>query len=412
MGRYVPPDVEGTVSGNQLHNKRHPIGSSAAPQTVRFEMPFPVWCGTCARPTIIGQGVRFNATKRRVGHYHSTPIFSFTFRHADCGGELEVRTDPAATEYVVSRGGRRREAAGLEDQDLVSPEALKRASLANLASRGLGGGAESSKQADREAAFAHLEKTIADRAALARASTRVDELAAESDRLGWDDPYARNALLRRGFRAGRKERERAAAADADVRARLGLDDDAVVLGPELDVDRVRAALVDFGHVADDDDDDDKALTKPLFAPGHDRNDGVTPKHGSDGARIKGKDVDTAPTTARSSPGPSRGPLGQANNNKSKSVAKKEKTREGLIQEIGRNTRKIKDPFLEGWSRDSPQRPIALAGLKRKRKREEEDATTSETPKPSPAPGEPPDSGLPEIQAPMTTGLVSYDSDSD
>ncbi|KLU86682.1 coiled-coil domain-containing protein 130 [Magnaporthiopsis poae ATCC 64411] len=220
MGRYVPPDVEGTVSGNQLHGKRHPIGSSAAPQTVRFEMPFPVW----------------------------------------------------------------------------------------------------------------------------------------------------------------------------------------------------ASLVDFGHAADD-AADDKALTRPLFAPGHDRNgDGAAPKHRIDGAKIKGKDIDTIPTTARSSPGPSRGSLGQANN-KLKSAAKKERTMEGLIQEIGRNTRKIKDPFLEGWTRDSPQRPIALPGLKRKRKREEEEEegdaiTGTETPNSLLTPGEPPDSGLAEVQAPVAAGLVSYDSDSD
>ncbi|KAL8392388.1 hypothetical protein RB595_002542 [Gaeumannomyces hyphopodioides] len=428
MGRYVPPDVEGVTSGNRLHNKRHhaPGSSSssaaAGPQTVRFEMPFPVWCDTCARPTVIGQGVRFNAAKRRVGSYHSTPVFSFTFRHADCGGELEVRTDPAATDYVVERGGRRRQPGLADDeQDLVSPAALKRASLANLASRGLGSSSSSSalaaaaaasssggnRQEDREVAFAHLEKTIADRAALARASTRVDELAAESDRLGWDRPYERNALLRRGFRADRGERERAAAADADVRARLGLgladDDDALVLGPELDVDRARAALVDFGRAPDN---GDEALTRPLFAPGPARDRGAAaagPRSGA-GAGTRG-DVAKPSAAARSSPGLSGDHHGRRG--RLKSAAKKEKMKEGLIEEIGRNTRKIMDPFLEGWSKEFPQRPIALPGLKRKRKRQED--STGETPNLSPAPGEPPEPELPAVQAPVT-GLVSYDSD--
>ncbi|KAL8357802.1 hypothetical protein RB598_002544 [Gaeumannomyces tritici] len=437
MGRYVPPDFEGVTSGNRLHNKRHhaPGGgsssSSAAPQTVRFEMPFPVWCGTCARPTVIGQGVRFNAAKRRVGAHHSTPIFSFTFRHADCGGELEVRTDPAATDYVVERGGRRRLVAGEgeqggDEEDLVSPAALKRASLANLASRGLGGSAASSsgdpddrqRGGDREAAFAHLEKTIADRAALARASTRVDELAADSDRLGWDRPYERNALLRRGFRADRKERERAAVADADVMARLGLandgdgdgndnpDDngDGLVLGPELDVDRARAALVDFGRAPDD----DEALTRPLFAPGPARDRDAAaggPRRGGDAAGTRGDDVAEPPRAPRSSPalaGYRHGRRGRL-----KSAVKKEMRRESLIEEIGRNTRRTMDPFLEGWGRESPQRSVVLPGLKRKRNREGE--ATGETPNPSPALADPPDPELPEVEAPRT-GLVSYDSD--
>ncbi|CRK48657.1 hypothetical protein BN1723_020625, partial [Verticillium longisporum] len=91
MGRYVPPDLEGTVSGNALHAKLPPGRSAAKPgvQTVRFEMPFAIWCSTCPKPTIIGQGVRFNAEKRRTGAYHSTPIWTFRMRHAACGGTIE-----------------------------------------------------------------------------------------------------------------------------------------------------------------------------------------------------------------------------------------------------------------------------------------------------------------------------------
>ncbi|KAF3347361.1 hypothetical protein VdG2_04451 [Verticillium dahliae VDG2] len=102
MGRYVPPDLEGTVSGNALHAKLPPGRSAAKPgvQTVRFEMPFAIWCSTCPKPTIIGQGVRFNAEKRRTGAYHSTPIWTFRMRHAACGGTIEVATDPQNTAYA------------------------------------------------------------------------------------------------------------------------------------------------------------------------------------------------------------------------------------------------------------------------------------------------------------------------
>ena len=40
--------------------------------TIRFEMPFNVRCGACEH--MIAKGVRFNAEKRKVGNYYSTPI--------------------------------------------------------------------------------------------------------------------------------------------------------------------------------------------------------------------------------------------------------------------------------------------------------------------------------------------------
>ncbi|KFY09562.1 hypothetical protein V492_05445, partial [Pseudogymnoascus sp. VKM F-4246] len=113
MGRYVPPDQEGVLSGNALQ-KKHPLGSRASKShlgilTVRFEMPFPIWCTTCPKPTVIGQGVRFNAQKRKVGMYHSTPIWAFGLKHVACGGEIEIRTDPRNTAYVVAAGARKRD---------------------------------------------------------------------------------------------------------------------------------------------------------------------------------------------------------------------------------------------------------------------------------------------------------------
>ena len=48
MGRYVPPDQEGVVSGNAL-NRKHPLGARAGKLaqgvlTVRFDMSFAVEC--------------------------------------------------------------------------------------------------------------------------------------------------------------------------------------------------------------------------------------------------------------------------------------------------------------------------------------------------------------------------------
>jgi hypothetical protein len=75
---------------------------------VRFEMPFPIWCANCPKPTIIGQGIRFNAEKRKVGNYNSSPIYSFRMNHVACGGGIEIRTDPQNTTYIVTEGARKR----------------------------------------------------------------------------------------------------------------------------------------------------------------------------------------------------------------------------------------------------------------------------------------------------------------
>uniref|UniRef100_A0A0B7K660 Uncharacterized protein n=1 Tax=Bionectria ochroleuca TaxID=29856 RepID=A0A0B7K660_BIOOC len=76
-------------------------------------MPFPIWCSSCPKDTIIGQGVRFNAKKAPAGKYYSTPIWSFHLRHADCGGEIVIRTDPKNT-------AERDAAAGEELKDRMS----------------------------------------------------------------------------------------------------------------------------------------------------------------------------------------------------------------------------------------------------------------------------------------------------
>lgn len=378
MGRYVPPDQEGVMSGNQL-NKKHPLGNRASKQstdgslTVRFEMPFAVWCGTCPQPTIIGQGVRFNAAKTRVGSYHSSPIFSFRMRHAACGGTIEIRTDPRNTAYEVVSGGRRREEASATDDSLVGDgAALARAAMVT----------DKERSDAREHAFANLEKTIADRAAAAAGAERVDELRDAARR--WEDPYERNRLLRREFRKGRKIREGEVAETEDLKDRMSLGIDLVAAREE---DATRAKLVDFGAVDNEEGDNngpgrrvDKALARPLF----DRTAGADRSHRSDTGRaesrheickIKGK-------VAR------------------KSRVAASKMRESLVSEVVVNTRAAKDPFLAFGSKETSSKPLPsrlLPGIIGK-KRSAEDG-------PDPSAGEPP-----PAKAVATSGLVSYDSD--
>ena len=312
MGRYVPPDVEGTTSGNRLHGK-HALGARASKPgalTVRFEMPFAVWCASCPRPTLIGQGVRFNAQKRRAGAYHSTPVWSFRMRHADCGGELEIRTDPRNTAYVVVEGGTRRDTGTGHDDDgeLEGGRAIL---------------TDKERDALRASAFASLEKTIDDRERLKLASRRIDDLAEASARL-WDDPYAQNQKLRRAFRAGRKAREQDAAAGEDLRDRMSLGIDLV---PATEEDARRAALVDFAPEDADDVTGGRALAKPLFA--------VAPNQSQPKTRLK-------------------------------SDKEQAKRKSNLASQVMSNTRISQDPFLNDTRTGETRAPARLPGVKRKR----------------------------------------------
>jgi coiled-coil domain-containing protein 130 len=374
MGRYVPPDVEGTISGNAL-NKKHALGARASKLrtegilTVRFEMPFAVWCATCPRPTIIGQGVRFNAEKKKVGAYHSTSIWSFRMRHADCGGVIEVRTDPANAEYVVSEGGTRRDTGDdkYKDDSLVS---------SNIQGEILTG---NEKDAMRKDAFARLEKTIEDRGVLIERSHRIAELEDVSYR-AWDDPYAQNRRLRAAFRAGRKTREKEATGTEDLQERMSLGIDLV---PATEEDARRAALVDFGVAAALDDGGfgtdengvakrtrkDPALIKPLF--------GSSSSSATSGSSSNTKNATSSkldgvrPSNPKSVAEPKSSKKKQL-----KSEIKAAQTRKSLTSEIVGNTRASQDPFL---ITPSSERSVSrIQGIKRKRPSPDPQATPTKS----------------------------------
>lgn len=413
MGRYVPPDAEGVLTANQASGKGHALGRRAAKLktegalTVRFEMPFAVWCDTCEntptpttnaagtaaeppkkRPQLIGQGVRFNAEKRRVGSYFSTPIYSFRMRHAACGGALEIRTDPQRTSYEVIAGGRRRDTGGddraLDDDSLVGTGT---AQLLLLQER-------DSAQQQREAAFSSLEKTIADRAALAAAGARIDALGDVADRQ-WDDPYARNQALRRAFRVGRRARERDAGVAEEIRARLGFG---LELLPESDDDARRARLVEFGtrppgadagHAAAGggvgvDGETSTVLARPLFFG----------SGGGGGGRVRTKKEEEASAGEERTSSP-RGKGRKGRRLKSEVAASR--MRDSLVSEIVGNTRLATDPFLEPRSSKEPKSTTLLPGLKRKRNPDEDIGPPAEE---RPA----------EKATSMSSALVDYDSD--
>ncbi|KAF2279753.1 uncharacterized protein EI97DRAFT_342594, partial [Westerdykella ornata] len=224
MGRYYPPDSDSrtpqfNTSAAQHRSKGVPI--------VRFELPFAVWCQKCKPEAIIGQGVRFNAEKRRVGNYHSTPIWAFRMKHTACGGWWEIRTDPRNAAYVVVEGARRREygAEGGNEEEEGELRFLT----------------EEERERRRGDAFARFEGKKEDKGLEERGRDRVQELVVAQE--VWRDPYTMNQKLRRVFRGERKVLEREAGVREGLQEKYGLG---LEIAEEVESDAARAGLVDFG----------------------------------------------------------------------------------------------------------------------------------------------------------------------
>lgn len=97
VGRYRPADQDPTKESFNSRAGRHPLGHRARKLdqgilVVRFELPFNIWCDACQNH--IGQGVRYNAEKKQVGSYYTTPIWSFRCKCHLCQNWFEIRTDP------------------------------------------------------------------------------------------------------------------------------------------------------------------------------------------------------------------------------------------------------------------------------------------------------------------------------
>ena len=255
MGRYVPPDLEGVVSFNRASGKSKPNSrsqlSSSPSQTVRFELPFAVWCTTCVPEGLIGQGVRFNAEKRKVGMYFTSTVWEFRIKHTVCGGWIEIRTDPQSTEYVVGKGGRRRDYGDQGGEG--GYEWVGDGEEGGVGEMGMGlgmdarGKEEEKDRLERDGGFGRLEKKVVDRRRLLSQAERLDQLKGQSER-GWSDPYERNRELRRGFRVGRRRRDEEKRTGEELGIRYGLNGALEIL-PGVEEDGVRAGLIEFGEGA-------------------------------------------------------------------------------------------------------------------------------------------------------------------
>ncbi|KAF9790336.1 CWC16 protein [Thelephora terrestris] len=208
FNKYYPPDFDGEKHGSlNSYRGKHALGDRARKigegiLITRFELPFNIWCGTCNNH--IGMGVRYNAEKKKIGNYYSTPIYSFRCKCHLCSGWFEIQTDPKNTRYVVTAGARQK------DEDW-NPEDNGGFAIHDTDGK--------DKPVDPLAA---LEKSTESQNYLMKVQApRLEEMQGLSDKYN-EDPYAASVRARKKFREKKKVEKAKEAVDNAIKSRYGL----------------------------------------------------------------------------------------------------------------------------------------------------------------------------------------------
>ncbi|KAI0749894.1 DUF572-domain-containing protein [Daedaleopsis nitida] len=225
FNKYYPPDYDPEKhSSLNAYRGKHALGDRARKidqgvLIVRFELPFNIWCGTCNNH--IGMGVRYNAEKKKIGNYYSTPIYSFRCKCHLCSGWFEIQTDPKNTRYVVVSGARQKD----EEWD---PEEN-------------GGFAihETDPNQGPVDPLAALEKSTDAQNHLNNVQVpRIEALQGLADHYG-SDPYAHSLRARKRFREQKKVDKARDEADEAIKSAYGLPE-MLALSAEDDESRAKA----------------------------------------------------------------------------------------------------------------------------------------------------------------------------
>ncbi|CAH8650523.1 unnamed protein product [Heterobilharzia americana] len=189
-------------------------------------MPFNCWCLTCKNP--IGMGVRYNAEKKKVGMYHSTPIYQFSMPCHLCAGTILFQTDPKNFQYIILEGARRKVQkwdAEENEQVLIADHSEK-------------------KQLATDAMY-HLEHDFTDKKKANDVMPVVGEL--QINRLAYEDDFALNQIARKKFREAKKLSQEEMVKDKALLNRLSLSGSEVKLLPENDEDTTMAKVIQLTH---------------------------------------------------------------------------------------------------------------------------------------------------------------------
>ncbi|XP_062979133.1 probable splicing factor YJU2B [Elgaria multicarinata webbii] len=227
VNKYYPPDFDPAKHGSlNKYRNSHPLRERARKLSqgiliIRFEMPYNIWCDGCQNH--IGMGVRYNAEKKKVGNYYTTPIYRFRMKCHLCPNHIEMQTDPASCDYVIVSGARRKE----ERWDVEANEQIVAT-------------AHEEKQKLETDAMYRLEHGSKDQSKLQRALPTLQNI--QEAQSAWKDDFALNSLLRRKFREEKKVLQEEEEKDLALQTKANLS---IPLVRESDEDRHLAALLKY-----------------------------------------------------------------------------------------------------------------------------------------------------------------------
>lgn len=225
--KYYPPDFDPAKHGSlNGYHKTHALRERARKLSqgiliIRFEMPYNIWCDGCKNH--IGMGVRYNAEKKKVGNYYTTPIYRFRMKCHLCVNYIEMQTDPQSCDYVIVSGASRKEERWdmAENEQILTTERAEKEKL------------------ETDAMF-KLDHGGKDKEKLKRALPSLSEI--QDHQSGWKDDFQLNSSLRRKFRTEKKVLAEQEEKDNAVRMRTNLS---IPLLPEKEEDKKLAALLTY-----------------------------------------------------------------------------------------------------------------------------------------------------------------------
>ncbi|XP_076292258.1 coiled-coil domain-containing protein 130 homolog [Lasioglossum baleicum] len=209
---YYPPDYDPKVGGLNKFLGTHALRERARKLhmgilIIRFEMPYNIWCDGCGNH--IGMGVRYNAEKKKVGMYYSTPLYQFRMKCHLCDNHFEIKTDPANLDYVIVSGARRQENRwDPKENDQIVPETK-----------------EVSCRLYDDAMY-KLEHGIEDKKTAKSRDTSLESAIALNEAT-WKDDYTSNCELRSAFRTRKRELQKKQGIDHMLLKKNGLNIDLV-----------------------------------------------------------------------------------------------------------------------------------------------------------------------------------------
>ncbi|RDD41482.1 Coiled-coil domain-containing protein 130-like protein [Trichoplax sp. H2] len=191
----------------------------------RFEMPYNIWCDGCGNH--VGMGVRYNAEKKKVGNYYTTPIFNFRMKCHLCENKIEMENDPQNCDYKIVKGASRKNERweGSEGSISVDGKDEKKKLLSN--------------------AMYKLEHDIEDAEAGQQAAPSLDKLERHMD--VWKDDFSVNQLLRNKFRKNKAVTKQQALDDDKLKKKFSID---ISLKEENDEDKIAASRIRFNKKGD------------------------------------------------------------------------------------------------------------------------------------------------------------------